>query len=267
MLVMAAACAVSVAPAGSATLRVAADVSEAPFEYYPPNSHVPLGFDIDLVQAIGKQLGSEVSITNRQFDDLLAAVKRGQFDAAMSAISDTSAREKIVDFIDYFVGGGGIVVPAGNPYRIFSLSALCGYAVAVESGTSYETDLQAQSAACKRVGLGAIRVLSFPTDDDAFAAFMDGKSSSYVADYPVGVYRIRNAGHAKPIELAGQPFDVVPYGIAVAKTNPAMRDRLRSALLAVVADGTYDRLLTKWGLTVGAMRFAPINAGKLFEHK
>lgn len=244
-------------------VRVGADVSGAPFEYYPPNSHVAAGFDIDLLQAMGQKLSSPIAIVNHQFDDLLAAVRRGEFNAAMSAISDTASREKVVDFVDYFVAGGGIMVPKGNPGRIFGIDGLCGYAVTVESGTSYENDLQQQSAACQQIGLGPIRVLTFPTDDEAFAAFTQGKAPVYVADYPVQVYRARG----KNVDIVGRQFDVVPYGIAVAKTNVQFRDAVRQALLAVVADGTYDKLLKKWGLGVGALRFASINAGKLYHIK
>ena len=67
----------------------------------------PLGFDVDLAHALAAKLGASASIVNHQFNDLLAAVCRGQFDAAILALSDTSAREKIVTFIDYFIAGVG----------------------------------------------------------------------------------------------------------------------------------------------------------------
>jgi len=255
------------ASAPAATLRIGSDVSGAPFEYFADGSKVPLGFDIDLAHALAAKLGAPVTIVNHQFDDLLAAVGRGQFDAAFSAISDTSGREKLVSFVDYFIAGGGIIVAQGNPLRIFGLDALCGYAVTTEAGTSYEADLKSQSANCTAVGLGPIRILSYPTDDQAFAAFIAGKAPAYVADYPVDVYRSRNANEGKALEVVGRQFDVVPYGIAVAKSNSALLAQVQRALLAVVADGTYDRLLKKWGLQQGSLRFAPINAGKLYEGK
>jgi polar amino acid transport system substrate-binding protein len=258
---------VLVAAAAAAPLSVGSDVSGAPFEYFPANSKTPLGFDMDLLQAIAAKMGRQPSVANHQFDDLLKAVQRGQYEAAMSAISDTSTREKLVNFLDYFVAGGGLMVRQGNPLRVFGIDGLCGYAVAVESGTSYETDLEKQSAACKAIGLGAIGIVTFKTDDDAFAAFLADKAPVYVADYPVIVWRGRTAGADKGVEVVGKQFDVVPYGIAVSKQNAALMTQLQQALVAVVADGTYDRLLKKWGLSQGAMRVAPINAGKLFQQK
>lgn len=254
------------APALGETLHVASDVSGAPFEFYGSDSKIPLGFDIDLMQAIAAKMNTPIDVTNHQFDDLLTAVKAGKFNAAISAISDTSKREKVVDFVDYFVAGGGIMVNAGNPQRVFGLDGLCGYSVTVESGTSYEADINTQSTDCKAVGLGPIHVLTFPTDDDAYAAFAAGKATAYVADFPVAVYRARSAQSGKAFEVVGRQFQVVPYGIAFAKGNDALRTEFQNALLQVVADGTYDKLLAKWGLTQGGLRFAPVNAGKLFEH-
>lgn len=266
-------CAILLAPlapiagARAATMSVGSDVSGAPFEYFQGSSKTPLGFDIDLLNAMSAKMGRQSSVTNHQFDDLLKAVQRGQYEAAMSAISDNSAREKLVNFLDYFLAGGGLMVQQGNPLHIFGIDGLCGYTVAVESGTSYETDLRKQGDKCKAVGLGGVKVLTYKTDDDAFAAFVAGKAPVYVADYPVGVWRARTAGAAKGYEVVGRQFDVVPYGIAVAKQNTALLTQLHQALVAVVADGTYDRLIKKWGLSQGAMRVAPVNAGKKFEEK
>jgi polar amino acid transport system substrate-binding protein len=243
---------------------VGSDVSGAPFEYFGPGKQM-LGFDIDLIKAMSVQLGP-ILVINHTFDDLLAAVKRGKFDMAMSAISDTRDREKIVDFVDYFVAGGGIVVRQGNPHRIFAINALCGYTVAIESGTSYLADLQAESKNCEAVGMKPIALVTFKTDDEAFAAFQGGNGDAYVADYPVAVSRQANLKDPKSLEVVGRQFNVVPYGIAVAKKNVALQAAVKRALLAAIADGTYDRLLKKWKLEAGAMRSAPINAGTLFEN-
>jgi polar amino acid transport system substrate-binding protein len=268
--VLAATIAAPFAFAGSApaeTLPAGSDVSGAPFEYFQGHNKSPLGFDIDLLNAMAAKMGRQVSFTNHQFDDLLKAVQRGQYQLAMSAISDTSAREKLVNFVDYFVAGGGIMVQRGNPLHVFGIDGLCGYSVAVESGTSYQADLEKESARCKAIGLGSIKTVLFPTDDAAFAAFLAGKAPVYVADYPVSVWRARTAGADKGLEVVGKQFDVVPYGIAVSKSNGVLLSQLQHALAAVVADGTYDRLLKKWGLSQGALRVAPVNAGKLFEQK
>jgi polar amino acid transport system substrate-binding protein len=250
------------ASAASSQLKVGSDVSYAPLEFYGPK-HQMIGFDVDLAQALAKQLGEPVVLTNHTFDDLLKSVRNGTFDISISAISDTRAREGQVDFVDYLLAGSGMLVPAGNPKHIFDLGGLCGMRVDVQRGTSQETALNEQSKHCSAVGLAPIKLITFATDDQGFAAFAAGKSDVHVTDFPVVAYLA--ATHDHLYEIAGRQFDLVPYGIAVPKDNPALRARIVAALHAVIADGTYDALLKKWGLEQGALRSVPVNAGTLFS--
>lgn len=217
------------APASS--VPFGSDVSGAPFEYYLTHSRAATDFDGDLPQGLGTLMDTTFVVTNRRFDDLGAAVKTGRFQMALSAISDTSQREKLVDFVDYFVAGAGIMASKGNPYRISSLKALCGHSVTVESGTSYEGDLRTHSDACEEIGLGAIRILTFPTDDEAFGALLEGKSTAYIADYPVGGHHANIADAGKGLEILGEEFDVVPCALAVGKRKRGFPQR-RAASVA-----------------------------------
>lgn len=246
----------------SGELKVGSDVSYAPLEFYGSSHHME-GFDVDLAHALAAQLGEPVSVSNHTFDDLLHAVRTGTFDVGISAISDTRAREAQVDFVDYLLAGSGMLVPAGNPKRIFDVSGLCGLRVDVQRGTSQETELNETSKRCVSVGLAPIKLIEFATDDQAFAVFSDGKSDVHVTDFPVAAYLAKTNDHK--YEVAGRQFDLVPYGIAVPKGNATLRARIVTALHAVIADGTYDALLKKWGLEQGALRSAPINAGTLFS--
>jgi polar amino acid transport system substrate-binding protein len=221
------------------------------------------GFDVDLAEALAKRLDRPVTITNHTFDDILRAVRSGTFDVGVSAISDTRAREKQVDFVDYMLAGSGMLVPAGNPKHVFDLSSLCGLRVDVERGTSQEAALMEQSKRCVALGLSPLKLMAFATDDEGFQAFAQGKSDTHVTDFPVVAYLARSNDHK--YEVAGRQFDLVPYGIAVPKGDPALRAGVVAALREVISDGTYDVLLKKWGLEQGALRSAPVNAGTLFS--
>ncbi|HEV7180492.1 MAG TPA: ABC transporter substrate-binding protein [Candidatus Baltobacteraceae bacterium] len=249
----------------SPVLRVGSDISYAPLEFYGAPSHTMQGFDIDLARALGEKLGAPVAIANHQFDSILNDVSKGTVDLGISAISDTRAREKQVDFVDYLLVGSGMLVPAGNPKHVFELGALCGMKVDVQKGTSQETAIVAQSQKCQDVHLAAIKVHDYTTDDEAFAAFQAGKTDVHVTDYPVVAYLAKTMGGGTKYQAAGRQFALVPYGIAVEKDNAPLRSRVVAAIHALIADGTYARLLKKWGLEQGALRSAPINAGTLFD--
>lgn len=248
----------------AAALSVASDISYAPLEFYDAHKQM-MGFDIDLARALGSKLGQDVNINNHNFDDIIPAIQKGTITLGISSMSDTRDREKKVDFIDYMLAGSGMLVASGNPHHVFTLGGLCGLSVDVQKGTSQETALNAQSEKCKAIGLGPINILTSPTDDGAFKIFEDGKSDVHVTDYPVVAYLARTTGGGTKYVVAGRQFATVPYGIAVSKSDPDLRAKVQHALEGVIADGTYDSLLKKWGLAQGAMRSAPVNAGTLYE--
>ena len=252
------------APASPA-LRVGSDISYAPLEFYATHSKQVQGFDYDLAAVISTELGRSLTFTNADFNTLIKSLNGGKYDLVISAMSDTRERSKSVDFVDYFLAGSGMLVRAGNPHHIYNLASLCGMTVDLERGTSQAIAVNAQSQKCAALGLHAIVIKAYSTDGEALSHFLAGESMAHISDYPVVAHLARTLDGGKTYMVTGQQFGVIPYGIAVAKKNALLRDRVQTALKAVIASGTYDRLLQKWGLQQGAMRSAPVNAGMKFE--
>lgn len=253
------------AGAAQQTLRVGSDISYAPLEFYAPNSKRVEGFDYDLAQAIAAKMDAQIAFENHDFDSLLKSLNAGKYDLVISAMNDTRERAGQADFVDYFLAGSGILVQAGNPHHVFNLGSLCGMTVDLQRGTAQDSAIAAQSKHCTSIGLRPVTVLSYTTDSEALKQFLAGKSMAHISDYPVVSHLAHTLGGGKAYRVAGQQFGVVPYGIAISKKNAALRDRVQNALKAVIADGTYDALLQKWGLEQGAMRSAPVNAGTKFQ--
>lgn len=247
-------------------LRVASEISYAPLEFYRPGTRVVAGFDYDLAEALGAKLGMHVVFQDTPFGKIIPGILAGKYDAAIAGISDTRAREKIVDFVDYFLAGTGILARSGNPDHIYSIDGLCGLTVDVERGTLSDQTLTTQAARCASLGLGKVNVLRASSDQAGLQLLLAKKSVAHLSDYPVVAYLADTLGGGHAYQVVGREVNVLPFGIAVSKKNPALRNRIHTALLALVADGTYDRLLRKWDLTLGALRSAPINAGTKFQY-
>ena len=256
----------SVLPAfASGVLSVGSDISYAPLEFYAPKTHAIEGFDYDLATALAKRMGKRLDYRNHDFDTLLQSVDSGRIDMAISSISDTRARERQVDFVDYFLAGSGMLVQSGNPHHIFNLASLCGMTVDLQRGTSQQAAVEAQSKICVAARMKPIVILAYTTDEEALRQFLAGRSVAHISDYPVVAYLARTLDSGHAYVVAGKQFGVVPYGIAVRKGDTAERGAIVAALKATIADGTYDALLKKWGLEQGEMRSVPIDAGTLFE--
>jgi polar amino acid transport system substrate-binding protein len=76
------------------------------------------------------------------------------------------------------------------------------------------------------------------------------------ADSPVTLYAISQTGGA--LQLAGETFDVAPYGVVVAKDS-GMAEAVQAALQSMVDDGSYDAILDAWGVADGGISDITIN--------
>jgi polar amino acid transport system substrate-binding protein len=234
------------------SILVAADASYAPNEFLASNGKTVVGMDADLAQAIGKELGLKVTVQNITFDSIIPGLQDGRYDLGMSSFTDTLARQKQVNFVTYFSAGTSFFVKANGGPTINTLADLCGKKVAVESGTTEEADAKGQGKKCK------VDVESFPTQSAANLALSSGRADVSMADSPVAAYQVAQS-HGT-FKLSGQAYGTAPYGIAVPKKAGAMDQAVKAALTDLISNGTYTKILTKWGIQSGAITTPAINA-------
>jgi polar amino acid transport system substrate-binding protein len=245
-------------------VRVGSDIEYPPLESYAEGTSRAVGLDVDLAEAMGQKLGVRFQfVDDSDFAGMLRALVRGRFDIVMSAVTDTRPRRRQgVDFVDYFVAGTSVLVQKDDPLGIRSLDDLCGQAVAVQRGTTQETGtLVTQSQRCRETGRADVEVLSFERDSDALQQVKAGRAAAVLEDSPVAGYNAKTAGGGADFEVVGAATDPGYYGIAVPARDPRLREALRTALAEIVADGTYDRVLARWGAAAGALRTAQVNGG------
>ncbi|WUH91068.1 ABC transporter substrate-binding protein [Streptomyces sp. NBC_00433] len=252
---------------GSKVIQVGTDASYAPMEQTVDGKIV--GIDPDLGAALGEKLGVTFKFTNGKFDGLITSLQTGRSDIVMSAMSDTKARQgglddkgkKIgtgVDFVDYYNSGSSLLVAKGNPKGVKTLDDLCGQTVAVQRGTIYEDAFKKQKTACGSKGL---TIQAFDTDAEAQTRVKAGGAVADLNDTPVAAYIAQTSNKGADFEVAGAPTDAGPFGIAVSKDDTQLRDALKAAMDAIVADGTYTKILQKWNATSGALTTVAINGG------
>jgi polar amino acid transport system substrate-binding protein len=232
------------------TLTIASDATYAPNEFVGPDGHTVVGMDVDLMNAIGAQMGLKVKFVNATFDTIIPGLAAGKYDLGVSSFTDTKEREKTVEFVDYFSAGISFYAKTSANPAVSTVADLCGKSVAVEKGTVEQEESEAQSKKCTKAGKPAVKVLSFPDQNGANLAVSSGRAELGMADSPVAEYQVKQSSGA--FKLIGQPYEVAPYGIAVPKTSGLSKPIL-AALKAIMANGEYTKILTKWGLQSGAI--------------
>ncbi|MER5864093.1 ABC transporter substrate-binding protein [Kitasatospora sp. NPDC002040] len=263
----------SLVPAGiraAGVLRIGSDLNYAPVEFRDANGE-ETGLDPEIAAAVGKELGLRIEFVDTTFDKLLPGLHDKQYDVVMSAMSDNRQRREGtddsgkqtgpgVDFVDYFIAGTSILVRKGNPKSISDLDDLCGHTVALQRGTTQADVIDRQTVACTKAGK-PLKVKLFDNDDLALAELAAGRADADLNDFPVAAYVAQQRDGGKTFQVASAQLQPGPYGIAVPKDNPALRDALLKALNRVIRSGEYDKILTKWNVTAGAAQNAVANGG------
>jgi polar amino acid transport system substrate-binding protein len=230
------------------TLQVGSDISYAPIENYEEGTQNPTGLDIDLANAMAKELGVKAEFINTGFDGIIGALQAKRFDIIMSAMTITEKRQQEIDFIPYFTAGTGILVQAGNPKNIQTLADLCGKNVAVQLGTIQVDQLSAQNEQCAQ----KISITTFDQNPLAVEQLRLGRADAVTADFPVAANDARLSQGA--LEVVGKQFEAAPYGIGLRKDSTALNAAIKKALQAVMDSGEYDKILADWGLQAGSIK-------------
>jgi polar amino acid transport system substrate-binding protein len=238
------------------TLTVAADATYAPNEFIASDGHTVVGMDVDLVKSLAAVMGLKANFINETFDGIIPGLQAHKYDMGASSFTDTKVRQKSVDFATYFSAGTSFYTKAQGGTTVASLADLCGHTVAVESGTTEQTDATGQKSKCKAAGKPADTVLVYPHQNEVNLSVQSGRAQIGMADSPVAAYTVKQSGGL--LKLVGQPYGTAPYGLAFPKGTGMTKPTL-AALKALMADGDYTKILAKWGVQGGAITNPTIN--------
>ena len=195
-----------------------------PFESYADDAVTFVGFDIDLMQEICNRLGMELQIKDMNFDAIVTAVQTGKLDVGVSGITITDERKESVAFSDpYFVASQSILVPKDSPITSYEDLINGDYTAGVQLGTT--GDIMASEKISGRVS-------QYEKYGDALAALLAGKNDCMVLDTGVGTF--------------GEATDSENYGIAIAKENTELLEKVNGALAEMKEDGFIDELTAKY---------------------
>ena len=234
-------------------LVVGVNIPYAPNEFKDPSGKI-VGFDVDLMNAIGEVLGLTVEYREADFAKIIPSIQGGTMNVGMSSFTDTKEREESVDFVTYFSAG---ILWAQRPGTPVDPNNACGKKVAVQATTTEETEeLPAKSKACTDAGKPPIEIIPFDGQDAATNAVVLGQADAISADSPVTAYAIKQSNGK--LEAAGEIADAAPYGWPVAKGS-ALGESMKSALEHLIENGKYKEIATNWGVEAGMIDKPVIN--------
>ncbi len=237
-------------------LTVATEGTYPPFELFEADGKTLTGVDPELARAVATVLGLKVEFVNTKFDSIIPGLQAKRFDVGMASFGDTPVREKVVDFITYFQGGSTILVPKGNPLGL-AIDTLCGRKLAVQKGSIYESDVvPGLNTQCTEAGKPAINSAVFPDSPSTILAVASNRADATISDLAPLAY-VAKQSNGK-FDVLEQQYQAIPWGAAVPKGS-ALAEPFQAAVQKLMDTGAYTAVLTKWGVTSGAITTSKIN--------
>jgi polar amino acid transport system substrate-binding protein len=236
------------------TIIIGSDSTYAPSEFLDTDGKTIIGFDVDLFNAVAGKLGLKTDWRTAKFDDIIPGVGSSKYNIGVSSFTINADRLKQVTMVSYFSAGTQWAAKAG---ATIDPDNACGKKVAVQTGTVQVDDVTARSKKCTDGGKPAITIDQYQAQSDATSAVVSGKDEAMLADSPVCAYAVKQTNGQ--LALAGQIYDSAPYGYVLPKDQTDFGQAIATAVKQLISEGTYKKILDKWGVTAGSITDPAVN--------
>ncbi|MFE5917249.1 ABC transporter substrate-binding protein [Streptomyces sp. NPDC056468] len=240
-------------------LRVGSSIGFPPGAYYPNGTDkAPAGQDIDLADAVAKVLGIGLERQDASFEAILPALGSGKYDFGTGNFGVTAERLKTIDFVTYINDGQGFAVKKGNTAlksKITDLTQLCGLTIGTGAGTTFEATLTAQKGVCAKAGKKPYDVKVYSENAATLTALQQGRIDVIMST--INGLRHQAAQPASQTTFLGE-YHRLDVGFAFKKGSPLTK-AFQAAVNELIRNGTYARILAKWGTSASAIETSRVN--------
>jgi polar amino acid transport system substrate-binding protein len=232
-------------------LRYGADASSgAPYVFQnPKNIKQLIGFEVDIINEIAKDLGWKAKHVQNEWDGLIMGLERGDYDVAINGIEITEDRMEAVNFsIPYYMTYEQLVVRRDQE-GIGTLADLVGKVVGTLDGSLAQRILEAK---------GGIDIRAYDDESNSYKDLEYGRLDAVLLDEPIAIYY---AGWNPSLKLTGQPIGEVTYGIVLKKSDTLLLAKINQSINRLKKSGKLREILDSWKMWNFMM------AGYINDHK
>lgn len=227
----------SLSATAAQTIRFATEASYPPFETMDANNKI-VGFDVDLANALCKEIDATCTFSNQSFDSLIPGLKFRRIDAVMAGMDITPEREKQVLFSKPYYDNSALFIGVDGKYT--SIEQLKGKKVGVQNGTTHQkfiTDKHPE-----------INTVSYDSYQNARLDLQNGRIDAVFGDTAVVTEWLK--ANPKLVAVGDKVTDKDYFGtglgIAVRQGNTELQQKFNDALDKVKQNGTYEAIYNKW---------------------
>lgn len=227
----------SLSATAAQTIRFATEASYPPFESMDAGNKI-VGFDVDLANALCKEMQATCTFSNQSFDSLIPGLKFRRIDAVMAGMDITPEREKQVLFSTPYYDNSALFV--GQKDKVADIAALKGKKVGVQNGTTHQKFIMDKHP--------EITTVPYDSYQNAKLDLQNGRINAVFGDTAVVTEWLKAEPKLAPIgdKVTDKGYFGTGLGIAVRQGNTELQAKFNAALEKVKKDGTYETIYQKW---------------------
>jgi len=244
---------------GTLRLGGSADASP-PLGFYATDDKTRIGVEIDLATLVADTLGLKIAFEAVSWENLFVGLDSSKFDAVFSNVTVTEERKQKYDFATYRLDNLAFEAKKGTSWRIKGPEDVAGRTISVSSGTNQEKILVDWSKENEKAGRKPVDIKYFQKDTDYYLALQSGRIDAYLGPHPTAAYHVASAGQTTIVGTLSGGGDLVQGKIAATtKKGSGLVDAYAAAIDHIIQDGSYARVLKRWGLASEAVKKSEIN--------
>ncbi|QCT20707.1 arginine ABC transporter substrate-binding protein [Jejubacter calystegiae] len=227
----------SVSATAAQTIRFATEASYPPFESMDASNKI-VGFDVDLANALCKEMDATCTFSNQSFDSLIPSLKFKRVEAVMAGMDITPERQKQVLFSNPYYDNSALFIGVQGKYT--SIDQLKGKKVGVQNGTTHQKFINDKHP--------EITTVPYDSYQNARLDLQNGRIDAVFGDTAVVTEWLKANPKLAAVgdKVTDKAYFGTGLGIAVRKGNTELQQQFNSALEKVKQNGTYEAIYNKW---------------------
>ncbi|MBQ1114369.1 MULTISPECIES: ABC transporter substrate-binding protein [Streptomyces] len=243
------------------TLRLGASAEAVPpLGFYATDDRTRIGSEIDIATLVADTLGLKPEFEQVSWENLFVGLDSSKFDGVLSNVTVTEERKEKYDFATYRLDNIAFEAKKGSGWKVREPADVAGKTISVSSGTNQEKILVEWSEKNVEAGREPVDIKYFQKDTDYYLALQSGRIDAHLGPSPVAAYHVASAGQSEIVgQLSGAGGGLQGKIAATTKKGSGLVEAYAAAIDHIVRDGSYGKVLERWGLSGEAVEKSEIN--------
>ncbi|MFJ8591116.1 ABC transporter substrate-binding protein [Streptomyces sp. NPDC093598] len=234
--------------------------SAAPLTFHATDNKTIIGVEPDLASLVADVLGLKPHINTVSWENIFVGLDSAKYDVGFSNITVTEERKEKYDFATYREDDLGFEAKKGSGLKVTGPEDVAGRTVAVGSGTNQEKLLIEWSKENEKAGRKPVNIKYYQNDSDTYLALQSGRIDLYLGPNPTAAHHAATTGKTEVVgTYSGAGATLQGLIAATTKKDSGLAKPLADALNHVIENGTYAKVLGRWGLSDEAVSKSEIN--------